>query len=65
MAARSDIAIILINQFVADIIRPLVIEHTESTTMPTVLEIPSKEFPYDPSKDPVMRTVTHLLGGDQ
>ena len=62
IAARQDIAIILINQHVADMIRHLVTEHVESTTIPTILEIPSKEHPYDPSKDPVMRSVSHMLG---
>lgn len=62
IAARSDIAIILINQHIANLIRHLVTAHTESTTIPTILEIPSKEHPYDPSKDPVMRAVAHMLG---
>jgi len=62
IASRQDVAIILINQHVANLIRHLVTEHVESTTIPTVLEIPSKEHPYDPSKDPVMRAVAHMLG---
>ena len=62
LASRQDIAIILINQHVADLIRHLVTEHSETTTIPTILEIPSKEHPYDPSKDPVMRAVAHMLG---
>lgn len=28
----------------------------------TVLEIPSKESPYDPAKDPIMARVAQLLG---
>lgn len=62
ISSRSDVAIILINQHVANLIRHLVTEHVESVTIPTVLEIPSKEHPYDPSKDPVMRAVSHMLG---
>lgn len=46
--SRDDIAIILINQHVAEMIRYTVDQHTAST--PAVLEIPSKEMPYDPSK---------------
>ena len=46
--ARDDIAIILINQHIAEMIRYTVDQHTAST--PAVLEIPSKEAPYDPSK---------------
>lgn len=46
--SRDDIAIILINQHIAEIIRYTVDDHTAS--IPAVLEIPSKEMPYDPSK---------------
>lgn len=61
--ARDDIAIILINQHIAEMIRYAVShllktsklyfrvkvdQHTQS--IPAVLEIPSKEAPYDPSK---------------
>lgn len=62
ISQRNDIAIILINQHIANLIRHLVSEFVETTVVPTVLEIPSKEFPYDPSKDPVMKSVNHLLG---
>lgn len=46
--ARDDVAIILINQHIAEMIRYVVDQHTAS--IPAVLEIPSKEAPYDPSK---------------
>jgi len=46
--AREDIAIILINQHIAEMIRYAVDQHIAS--IPAVLEIPSKEMPYDPSK---------------
>ncbi|KAJ1516880.1 H(+)-transporting V1 sector ATPase subunit F [Coelomomyces lativittatus] len=46
---RKDIAIILINQHVAELIRSQVDQYTE--TFPTILEIPSKDHPYDPNKD--------------
>uniref|UniRef100_A0A1I7XTZ1 ATP-dependent Clp protease proteolytic subunit n=1 Tax=Heterorhabditis bacteriophora TaxID=37862 RepID=A0A1I7XTZ1_HETBA len=46
--ARDDIAIILMNQHIAEMIRYAVDQHTSS--IPAVLEIPSKEAPYDPSK---------------
>jgi V-type H+-transporting ATPase subunit F len=45
---RPDIAIILINQHVAEMIRYQVDQHVAS--IPAVLEIPSKEMPYDASK---------------
>uniref|UniRef100_A0A0M3I2L6 V-type proton ATPase subunit F n=1 Tax=Ascaris lumbricoides TaxID=6252 RepID=A0A0M3I2L6_ASCLU len=46
--SRDDIAIVLINQHIAEMIRYTVDQHTAS--VPAVLEIPSKEAPYDPSK---------------
>jgi len=60
--ATCATAILLINQHVANMIRHLVTEHTENAKFPTILEVPSKEFPYDPAKDPVMRQVNHFLG---
>ena len=52
-STRSDIAIILINQNYAELIRHLLDAHTEP--VPAVLEIPSKDSPYDPSKDSILR----------
>ncbi|KAJ2094501.1 H(+)-transporting V1 sector ATPase subunit F [Coemansia sp. S100] len=57
---RKDIAIILINQHIADEIRGILDEY--SAAFPTVLEIPSKDHPYDPSKDSVLKRVQLLLG---
>ena len=45
---RSDIAIILISQSIADMVRYIIDAHT--APIPTILEIPSKDAPYDPSK---------------
>ncbi|KAJ3302559.1 H(+)-transporting V1 sector ATPase subunit F [Kappamyces sp. JEL0829] len=45
---RKDIAIILVNQHVADMIRPMIDAYSQA--FPTVLEIPSKDHPYDPAK---------------
>lgn len=50
---RGDIDIILINQNIADMIRHLIDSHTAS--IPAVLEIPSKDQPYDPNKDSILR----------
>ena len=58
--SRSDIAILLINQYIATMIRPL-LDAYESTT-PAILEIPSKEHPYDPSQDAIHRRTKLLLG---
>ncbi|KAI8807049.1 ATPase, V1 complex, subunit F [Cladochytrium replicatum] len=57
---RKDIAIILITQAVADDIRPMIDDHSEA--FPTVLEIPSKDHPYDPAKDSVLKRIQRLFG---
>ncbi|KAI9477925.1 MAG: F subunit of V-type ATPase [Benjaminiella poitrasii] len=57
---RKDIAIILINQHIAEDIRELVDGH--SAAFPAVLEIPSKDHPYDPEKDSVLKRVRRLFG---
>ena len=50
---RKDIAIILINQNYAELIRHLLDSHLDP--VPAVLEIPSKDSPYDPAKDSILR----------
>ena len=50
---RDDIDIILINQNIAELIRHVIDGHTQP--IPAVLEIPSKDHPYDPSKDSILR----------
>ncbi|EEY59699.1 H - or Na -translocating F-type, V-type and A-type ATPase (F-ATPase) Superfamily [Phytophthora infestans T30-4] len=62
LSSRDDIAIILINQHVAEEIRHLL--NTYDKTIPTVLEIPSKDSPYDPAKDYIMKRVNLMLGGE-
>ncbi|SCZ92588.1 BZ3500_MvSof-1268-A1-R1_Chr5-2g08006 [Microbotryum saponariae] len=57
---RSDIAIVLINQHIADQIRALVEKYERA--FPALLEIPSKDHPYDPSKDSVLKRVKKLFG---
>ncbi|CAO1625525.1 unnamed protein product [Parajaminaea phylloscopi] len=57
---RKDIAILLINQHIAEKIRPLVDRYQQA--FPALLEIPSKEHPYDPSKDSVLKRVQKLFG---
>uniref|UniRef100_A0A1I7ZT36 V-type proton ATPase subunit F n=1 Tax=Steinernema glaseri TaxID=37863 RepID=A0A1I7ZT36_9BILA len=59
---RDDIAIILINQHIAEMIRYTVDQHTAS--IPAVLEIPSKEAPYDPSKDSILNRARGLFNPD-
>ncbi|XP_030767368.1 V-type proton ATPase subunit F [Sitophilus oryzae] len=50
---RDDIDIILINQNIAEIIRHVVDSH--NSPIPAILEIPSKDHPYDSSKDSILR----------
>ncbi|KAH9890965.1 vacuolar ATP synthase [Cubamyces menziesii] len=57
---RKDIAILLINQHVAEKIRPMVDKYQEP--FPALLEIPSKDHPYDPSKDSILKRVQKLFG---
>jgi len=57
---RKDIGIVLINQHIAERIRHSVDSFTDA--FPAVLEIPSKDHPYDPEKDSVLRRVRRLFG---
>jgi len=52
---RKDISIILINQVIAEKIRYLIKVYNK--TIPTILEIPSKNQKYDESKDEIMQRV--------
>lgn len=57
---RDDIAILLINQHIADLIRYRVDGYTNA--FPAILEIPSKDHPYDPEKDSILKKVRRLFG---
>ncbi|KAG8220039.1 ATPase, V1 complex, subunit F [Butyriboletus roseoflavus] len=57
---RKDVAILLINQHIAEKIRPTVDRYQQA--FPTLLEIPSKDHPYDPEKDSVLKRVQKLFG---
>ena len=57
---RKDIAIVLISQYVADKIRPLVDRYAQA--FPALLEIPSKDHPYG-RWAPVSSTHTRSLQG--
>ncbi|CAI5756448.1 unnamed protein product [Candida verbasci] len=57
---RKDIAILLINQHLADEIRFRVDNYTNA--FPAILEIPSKDHPYDPEKDSILKKVRRLFG---
>jgi len=59
-STRDDVGIILINQHVANDIRHVLKDYNE--TIPTVLEIPSKEHPYDPEQDYIMVSFPVVFG---
>jgi vacuolar-type H+-ATPase subunit F/Vma7 len=62
LTTRQDVYILLINQSCAQEIRHLIDAYDK--TVPTILEIPSKNFPYDESRDTVVQRVNKLLGRD-
>jgi V-type H+-transporting ATPase subunit F len=57
---RSDVAIVLINQYIATQIRDTI--NAFESKSPAILEIPSKEHPYDPEQDAIHRRTKLLLG---
>ena len=57
---RSDVAVLLINQYIAGQIRST-LDAFEGKS-PAILEIPSKEHPYDPEQDAIHRRTKLLLG---
>ncbi|CAE7642070.1 vatF [Symbiodinium microadriaticum] len=59
--SRNDVGIVLINQHIANDIRHLLRDYNK--TIPTILEIPSKDQPYDPDQDSIMQRVNLMLGG--
>jgi len=58
--SRDDVAIVLITQDVANEIRHILDDYAQ--LFPTVLEIPSKNVPYDITKDSLMTRVKRLQG---
>merc|ERR1712216_511750 len=57
---RNDIAVILINQWIADSIRHVLADYDQ--IVPTVVEIPSKDHPYDPDRDSMYMRILRLMG---
>ena len=58
--SSPNVGILLISQPVAESIRYVVSKHTK--LIPTILEIPTKEEPYDPEKDSIMQKINRLTG---
>mmetsp|Transcript_22454 Transcript_22454/g.33337 ORF Transcript_22454/g.33337 Transcript_22454/m.33337 type:complete len:134 (-) Transcript_22454:371-772(-) len=62
LTTRKDIAMVFITQGCAETIRMTVDHYNDSgKVVPTILEIPSKEQPYDPRKDAVMQRVAFFM----
>ncbi|KAK7359558.1 hypothetical protein VNO77_01519 [Canavalia gladiata] len=61
-STREDIAIVLISQYVANMIRFLVDSYNKP--VPAILEIPSKDHPYDPAHDSVLSRVKYLFSSE-
>ena len=60
---RADIGIVLISQGAAERVRNVIVEH--QAIIPTILEMPGDDMPYDPMKDTiVVRAARILWGGD-
>ena len=61
LLGRDDVGIVLISQNIAERVRNIIIEH--DAVIPTILEIPSKETPYEPEKDTVVVRAASILWG--
>eukprot|EP00271_Cylindrocystis_brebissonii_P010950 TRINITY_DN27499_c0_g1_i1.p1 TRINITY_DN27499_c0_g1~~TRINITY_DN27499_c0_g1_i1.p1 ORF type:complete len:146 (+),score=20.48 TRINITY_DN27499_c0_g1_i1:48-440(+) len=59
---REEIAIVLISQYIANIIRYAVDSYHK--TLPAILEIPSKDHPYDAAQDSILSRVKHMFGAE-
>ena len=58
--SRDDVAVLVINQHIANEIRGLI--EAYENPLPAILEIPSKDHPYKPEEDTVFKRVSTLLG---
>ncbi|KAF5931271.1 hypothetical protein HYC85_032144 [Camellia sinensis] len=56
---REDVAIVMISQYVANMIKFLVDSY--NNPIPTILEISSKDHPYDPTHDSVLSRVKYFF----
>ena len=57
----GEIGIILISQNCAERVRNTIVEHEK--VIPTILEIPSKDSPYEADKDTIVRRAATILWG--
>jgi V-type H+-transporting ATPase subunit F len=63
MLQNPAMGIIMISQNIAEQIRNLIAEH--DAVLPTIMEIPSKDVPYDPTKDTVLCRAARMLYGNE
>lgn len=63
MVSNPEMGIIMISQNIAESIRNKIAEHEE--VLPTIMEIPSKDVPYDPTKDTVLCKAARMLYGNE
>jgi V-type H+-transporting ATPase subunit F len=61
LKVRKDIGIILISQHIAEMIRETLDAYEE--VIPTILEIPSKNFPYSVEKDSLITRASRQIFG--
>ncbi len=64
---RNDIGVIMISQTLAERVKNMIIEHEndEEKLLPSILQIPSKESPYDPTKDSLLVKAAQKLYGQE
>mmetsp|Transcript_12686 Transcript_12686/g.25475 ORF Transcript_12686/g.25475 Transcript_12686/m.25475 type:complete len:117 (+) Transcript_12686:75-425(+) len=57
---REDVSVLLVTQSIASGIRHLIDSYNKP--VPAVLEIPTKDQPYDPSQDSILSRVKFMFG---
>merc|ERR1711924_507248 len=60
LTKREDVAIIMINQWIAEKIEHAIRAYNQ--ILPTIIVIPSKDKPYDSAKDEIFTRIKRLLG---
>jgi V-type H+-transporting ATPase subunit F len=60
LITRGDVGLVIMNASIANQIRSTI--SANRAPIPMVLEIPSKDAPYDPKNDALMKRVLQMLG---